>query len=389
MDIIQNSNSDKFLYKNYFLGFLIVSPLISSITTLINPSIDIVKFMISICLLDFLWTSNRKVDKHVFNLSLLLIFFYLYILFSLTYSPSTNYKFDKYFNSFGNIIFFLYPLSIQNLNYNILKKVLIFIVVPITLIFYTINFTYNNIFFNSLVKFNYLLIGFHLGVLIILLFTTEFRNKYFKYFIILLLLISSARGSIIFIFIILLILFFKNYKKINIRYMPKKIIYYPFIFFSIIFIIYNYFEFYFQRTIFRFSNFATGIDNSSLQRLNFMKFAFHESFENISYFLWGHGFGSFGVFYFHIDERSYPHNLFIELFFELGIIGLFLFLFIIFYNLRFFKINNFFSLLLVFSLFNSMKSGNFSDQWIMFLSLGGLISDYKKNIISSEAYASR
>ena len=40
--------------------------------------------------------------------------------------------------------------------------------------------------------------------------------------------------------------------------------------------------------------------------------------------IWGYGVGSFGFEYNHIDEKDYPHNLFLEVWFELGIIPLFL-----------------------------------------------------------------
>lgn len=45
-------------------------------------------------------------------------------------------------------------------------------------------------------------------------------------------------------------------------------------------------------------------------------------FRNISYFFFGSGTGDFGYFMNKSDSRHYPHNIFAELFFETGVIGI-------------------------------------------------------------------
>ncbi len=51
-------------------------------------------------------------------------------------------------------------------------------------------------------------------------------------------------------------------------------------------------------------------------------------------FLIGHGTGDFGYFLFHKDARQYPHNIFFEVMYENGLIGIILFLFCIGIPLR-------------------------------------------------------
>jgi O-antigen ligase len=46
--------------------------------------------------------------------------------------------------------------------------------------------------------------------------------------------------------------------------------------------------------------------------------------------LLGIGFGSFGLYYANTDERNYPHNMFLEILCETGLIGFLLLLFLVF-----------------------------------------------------------
>ena len=64
-------------------------------------------------------------------------------------------------------------------------------------------------------------------------------------------------------------------------------------------------------------------DTSAMSRFDYISFSFDEIFGSIQGFFIGFGIGSFGVMYDGIDQRQFPHNIFIEAWFELGLIGLF------------------------------------------------------------------
>lgn len=54
--------------------------------------------------------------------------------------------------------------------------------------------------------------------------------------------------------------------------------------------------------------------------------------------IFGYGIGSYGVITNGIDERSYPHNIFLEIIVELGLFGFAIFLFYMYFN--FFLVKN-------------------------------------------------
>ncbi|SFM57088.1 O-antigen ligase [Nitrosomonas nitrosa] len=93
----------------------------------------------------------------------------------------------------------------------------------------------------------------------------------------------------------------------------------------------------------------------------------------------GHGVGSFGIEYFGFDERAYPHNIFLELLVELGLIGFLLFMIPLCFGfisaVRYFRspIISAYSALLIYELFNLMKSFTLSDARTLFFVLGILI----------------
>ncbi|MCF7912212.1 MAG: O-antigen ligase family protein [Candidatus Cloacimonetes bacterium] len=103
------------------------------------------------------------------------------------------------------------------------------------------------------------------------------------------------------------------------------------------------------------------------------------------HFLLGCGIGSYGVCAINIDQRYYPHNMFLEIFCESGLIGLLIFLIFLAYVLQVIYneyilgklstnpiyLSILFSCLYLF--LNAMKSSNFADNRIFFAWLGILI----------------
>jgi len=98
--------------------------------------------------------------------------------------------------------------------------------------------------------------------------------------------------------------------------------------------------------------------------LNTINYLFHADFIQL---LLGHGLGDFGFFSLGRDTRMYPHNIFIEILFETGMVGLILFLWWVLYPVKvFFKINKFkldaaggfFLSVYLYSIINAQSSGD-------------------------------
>jgi hypothetical protein len=83
----------------------------------------------------------------------------------------------------------------------------------------------------------------------------------------------------------------------------------------------------------------------------------------------GYGFGSYGLLSLGIDERAYPHNVFIEVFLELGVVGLIAFVLLIVYGFTTRQKENIFFFLFLMSLLNAQFSGDLASNGYIFLYL--------------------
>ena len=103
-------------------------------------------------------------------------------------------------------------------------------------------------------------------------------------------------------------------------------------------------------------------------RLVLISQAFKIIFSSFSNFLFGAGIGSFGILTIGKDIRYYPHNFILEIWSELGLIGLIIFLLIVFFSIRKVRISfndlNIFPVLYI--LLNFLKSGSLADMRILF-----------------------
>lgn len=113
------------------------------------------------------------------------------------------------------------------------------------------------------------------------------------------------------------------------------------------------------------------------ERINFLSYFSLDNFP----LLHGYGLGSFGIIVFGEDGLLvYPHNIFLELFFETGLLGLFSFFLLLFYFFRQFSTSLLYLLSLYF-LLNSQISGDLSSNNSLFI-LIYLLSNERKDIIS-------
>jgi hypothetical protein len=83
----------------------------------------------------------------------------------------------------------------------------------------------------------------------------------------------------------------------------------------------------FERTLSRFSSIGSEfgqeerMGTQTMTRVDLIDRALEYSFESASSTLFGQGIGGFGMRYFGEDKRAYPHNIFLEVLVETGIVG--------------------------------------------------------------------
>jgi len=369
-------------YQTYILFFSWTIGLIAIMIRLF-VKIELTPIILLFAVLDIVFNLKRKNDnfnKFSYHIIFLILMFYAWLFVSTAYSPSYSYKFTKAINFIANVIFFIYPFFIKKINFHLLIRLYCIIILPLAAYFdYMLSIVWKvrsagtELFMN--IRDAYLVVGLQLGILFILLL---YFNKHIILKVITfgLLLATSARGPLIFLILVSLIYLVSENKIqiLNPKYILRSVA--VLVGLSVIF----YFKAenigaIFENTIKRFASLLGGEDGSSLERVYRLSFAFNQPFEKLSTFFFGNGFGSFGILYEKIDKRSYPHNILLECFFELGIIGLvlFLLLFITIYR----KISmrkNVFGLLFIFAFLNAMKSANITDLWVLFSFMGGIVA---------------
>lgn len=371
-------------YQTYILFFSWTIGLIAVMIRLF-VKIELTPIILGIALLDIVYNLRRENDnfsKFSFQIIFLIFIFYGWLIFSNIYSPSLSYKYDKTIFFIANIIFFIYPFFIKKINFELLIRLYCIIILPLAAYFdymlsivWKVKSSSTELFMN--IRDAYLVVGLQLGILFLLLLFFK-KNIFLKIITFLLLLATSARGPLIIMMIVTLIYLISE-NKIKILN-PKMIIRSVMLVFGLFFVYYfkaDAINNLLQSTIIRFGSLVGGEDASALERVFRLKFAIYQPFEKLSSFLFGNGIGSFGLLYEKIDHRSYPHNILIESFFELGMVGLLIFLslFVAIFHKISFK-ENVFGLLFLFIFLNAMKSSNITDLWMLFSFMGGIVSLY-------------
>ena len=121
-------------------------------------------------------------------------------------------------------------------------------------------------------------------------------------------------------------------------------------------------------------------NNSFNKRLEYLLFSKTKIFKNKSSLVLGYGLGSFSNEYDQTDRRLYPHNIIVEIVFELGLIGLLLALAFLISNCSLYKcfFNNLALLAALTLLINSMKSSSIVDLRLLFALIAISIFHFNK-----------
>ena len=282
-------------------------------------------------------------------LALLLFSFWLFV--STIYSPSAGYKWQKMVGyctgllSFFAIIFT--PLSVLRFSRLFLLSLLS---ITALFLFFFIALRASGTT-NEYISSLYLMVGTYVGIAgLIGYYMRDSLFKEHKYlghmslglsFVIALIL--GGRGPVVFLvltlFTSLAYRFFTQKIKIGVfRLSPLRaalsLSSISFVFILVSAFVYQYFAAFkdlLERSMYRFSLlFESGpnlADNNSVEtRVSYIDFSIETWLSSWRSFLFGEGFGSFGLIYSGVDQRLYPHNLFLEVSTEAGIIGIVLIL---------------------------------------------------------------
>ena len=351
--------------------------------------------LLLLILVDF-YNNFRKIlnVRNVIPLLSLFLFF-LWILISSFYSKSDSYLYKKILFFITNIVAFIFPIFIKEFQIKKFLRLFISLIIVSFIWFYYVYFNLINQLSGSEIYYKVMGLSLSLAILggLVLLILIMSRVKVFNppvlnHFTIviltLFLILSGARGPIFFVIILLVFYYSKKFiflnipEKINLNRFFKIFLFgLPILAGTIFVVIYKFSDkisVLFERSIYRISLIINGINDSSEMgesvdiRIDQLDFSIDLIFDNIQRFFVGYGFGSFGIMYSGIDGRLYPHNILIEIWFELGIIGLLIFIFFL-GSIFFSKIKSriyITGLVFLYILLNMLKSSSIIDIRIFF-----------------------
>ena len=374
--------------KNYpilelLLILYVLSGYIKVFLILYNISIGIdITLLLALILVFNVFLSKKIILKYFFTSIVLFLVFFIWMIITIIYSTSNEYLFNKIFLFSTNIVAFLIPLLLfSKIEIKSLLNKFVLISTPLGIWF--IAFILPKMYFNEIynnASQAYLTVSLFSGmnILILLLLKVKlFKNSYINLLFIILniavLILSGGRGGLVLAFLVLTIFgFFKLKLKLKQLKLILKSISLIILFGFIIGNLIRQTEYVelFERSIRRlellteFNGINSG-GNSVEVRVGMLNFSYDKIVHSPTSLLFGYGIGSFWYEYTGIDGRGYPHNLVLEILFELGLIGLLIFIIFSGVTLKHFKYTAL-SWIVFYLLLNSLKSSSLVDLRILF-----------------------
>ncbi|WP_370226870.1 O-antigen ligase family protein [Mesoflavibacter sp.] len=381
-------------FQNRLLSFIIVSGVLNNLLNAYIIEFSLTFLVLIIVIIDIIFNLSRRKIKIPSNYAIiigLMFCFYLLIITTLFYSPSPKYKYIKSMNFIVNCVTLCYPLFINKIN---IKKVMP--IVKYTAIVLSVFFIYQRYSYwlpsnaeyrgpdSSYIKLSVVYLA--LGVLVsISLIYESFKKNWLQVFILLFMILAlGSRGSLLFSIITLICFHYQEIFKIKIRKLKGSqkvsLLLLMIIFIGVFINFRNKILNIISTGIARFKsliNFTE--DQSSLGRLHHYDYSFETILSSPINFIFGNGIGSYGILSQGIDARKYPHNIFLESWFELGILGAILLIFITTSVLFIKNTSNTLKGIYFFLFLSAMKTGNITDLWLLFLFLGLILKTHKGN----------
>jgi len=334
---------------------------------------------------NFFFRSRLYIRKSIRPLVFVLSVFFLWMIVSLIYTASPSYGYIKVFMFLSLIMAILIPFSYKGFSPERFFHLSAYFGTGLIFLYSALlpNVYANYLRYEESREFvvKYLDVGFLAGLMILILAFASPRVKLLPKILLIginawTILISSARGPMVFLFFVLMIRFLVS----TVTFMRRS---WTFSFKNILYVLggigifataVSYFmdryALLLERSITRLLMLTDLESGSVSERFSQLIFSFEKIFHKAVNFLFGLGIGSFGILYEGVDERNYPHNVVLEIWFELGVVGLILFLFMLYLYFKRIRFHLNFLLIFIYLLLNSLKSYSLIDLRIMF----GIIS---------------
>tara|TARA_Y100000768_G_scaffold168534_1_gene126180 strand:- start:2805 stop:4058 length:1254 start_codon:yes stop_codon:yes gene_type:complete len=355
---------------------------------------------------------NLKRLKEEYKSFIFLLLFFVWSLFSISYSSSENYVWYKLLGLGTNFLAFFGVLVMKEISLKRFTKYFSYFTYFFSLIFFVINpnsisknFIFHEYFNEIYIQGWYLVLGQFLIVNMLLIFSFSEKKKIIYNLLISFNIICLLGGRFP-IVLALIVFFIISIYLIQKKYLTKKLLMQFFKSLTIIILINSVlnlssktYRSLLLRSVYRFEVLSSSFNdlnflndqenyqeslnqenNSFNKRLEYLLFSKTKIFENKSSLILGYGLGSFSNEYDQTDRRLYPHNIIVEIVFELGLIGLLLALAFLISNSSSYK--SFFTNLALLAaltlLINSMKSSSIVDLRLLFALLAISIFHFNK-----------
>jgi len=343
--------------KEFIFAILLLSGTIKAIMPLVGisgiPDITLLSAVfVTIIMLSHMRTTLYKLSYNRVELLGLLTLFYIFMIFSLGYTSSEYSAIKKTINFGTMALAFYFPLLVKDFNLKIFIStltILIFISSAVFLNFYTSYLNRDEAMILSMGEDTakqmtalYLTISWLNGFLVLYYFFQKNQNPWIQWITLsiafVFLLSAGGRGPLIFTVVVLAFYFvFQTVQTIN-SFKLKKLMVPILLLITItggtIFIVLNTDITkknkslnLVNNTVIRLMELVNTKDGgeSAYSRIENAKFSIKKINESPFY---GYGVGSYAYEKEHIDILDYPHNLLLEIWFELGYIPLLIFLFL-------------------------------------------------------------
>ena len=328
--------------------------------------------------LSLMLINNRFIKHHHQGPIFLLFLFTAWAMFTSTYTSSDNYYLIKILKTGQICVAFLAGYYVISKNSEIyFLRIMILLSITLGLIY-----SYRGIYLAALNRNWEEITAAYLGISLLNSFAftalVVFNKRLFKPPVLIALIViclitlfgSGGRGGILFSFFSVIVYGVferKNAKQIFSGFLVIMLAtiaaYYQFDEIKVLF----------ERSIYRLSFLFSEDKGSSVDgRLELINFTFNKIADNP---IFGYGIGSFSKEYYNIDGRYYPHNIFLEIWFELGVIGVFIFgIFLLTLLFKFnVKKNIAYFVIMLPPLLNSLKSLEFTEHRLLFFCFGMIL----------------
>jgi len=345
--------------KEFIFAILLLSGTIKMVLPLMGvngmPDLTLVSaIIVTLIMISHLKVTLRSIAIKKLELIIILTLFYFFMIFSLGYTSSQQASITKTINFGTMALAFYFPLLVKDFNIKKFMTSLTPLIFLCSFLFLNFYFAYisgesTEIFTNMSQEETlqmtalYLTISWLNGIIILYYFFQKKENPFIRWSILtisfIILISSGGRGPLLFTILILGIYFIYKFYQFLIIFQFNRIL------LPLTLIILLTSTIFFTSNTVLSDNPSFKLINNTVERLTGLVTekgggaSAHSRITNAIFSIekinnspfWGYGVGSYGYEMTNIDHLDYPHNIFLEVWFELGYIPLLLFL-LLFYQ---------------------------------------------------------